>query len=170
MLRRNFGLNRDRDMIVGCKIQSLQQIGGFMTVAKNHSNPQPLVIDFSNSEVQLSTTQLERLQSDNPNLHLELAEDGKLVVMPPVVAGNQQEISVVGTESSPDRGSIAHSASSEKYQFVELTPEETARRVAAFDRFTERQQQRWESLTPEEQAQSDRQFDELYKSLEESRR
>jgi hypothetical protein len=157
-------------MIVGCEIHSLQQIGGFMTVAKNHSTPQPLVIDFSNSAIQLSPAQLEQLQSDNPDLHLELAENGKLVVMPPVGAGNRQEISVAETESSPDRSSIAHSASSEKYQFVELTPGETARRVAAFDRFTEHQQQRWESLTPEEQARSDRQFDELYKSLEESRR
>ena len=62
---------------------------------------------------------------------------------------------------------IAQSTSSRKYQFPELTPEEIARRVAAFERFQERQRQRWESLTPEEQAEHDRQFEALYKSLNE---
>ena len=141
-----------------------------MTVANNHSTPQPLVMDLSNSEIHLSPMQLERLQSNNPDLQLKLAEDGKLVVLPRVVADFQQEIRVMETESSPDNRSIHHSAHSEKYQFVELTPEETARRVAAFERFTERQRQRWESLTPEERIQSDRQFDDLYESLKESRR
>ncbi len=55
-------------------------------------------------------------------------------------------------------------------QFPELTPTEIARRVAAFERFQERQRQRWESLTPEKRAEHDRQFEALYKSLEESRR
>jgi hypothetical protein len=135
-----------------------------MTVAKNYIRSQPLLIDVSNTAIHLSPEQFERLQSDNTDLSLELTVDGKLIV------GDRPEKSVADAESSPDTNSISHLSSSEKYQFVELTPEETARRVAAFNSFTERQRQRWESLTPEEQAQSDRQFDELYKYLEESRR
>ena len=131
-----------------------------MTVAKNHSVPQPLVINVSNTDIDLSSAQLERLQSDNPDLQLELTEDGKLVVRPLEVAEHQQAVSVE-QESSTHKGA---------YNLVEMTPEETAKRVAAFDRFREGQRQRWESLTSEEQAQSDRQFDELYKFLEESRR
>jgi hypothetical protein len=69
-------------MMVGCKIQSLQPftkyglcpIGGFMTVAKNRSVLQPLVIDVSNIDINLSPAQLDRLQSNNPDLQLELTE------------------------------------------------------------------------------------------------
>jgi hypothetical protein len=46
---------------------------------------------------------------------------------------------------------------------VEMTPEETAIRVAAFDRFIEYKRQLWESLTPEEKLESDRQFENLQK-------
>jgi hypothetical protein len=141
-----------------------------MTVAKNYSTLQPLILDFSNTDIHLSPAQLEQLQGDNPSLSLELTADGKLAVIYPDIIGDRQDASAIETESSPDHSSISQSASSNKYQFVELTPEETARRVTAFNRFLERQHQQWESLTPEEQAQSDRQFDELYKSLEESRR
>lgn len=141
-----------------------------MTVAKNYSTLQPLILDFSNTDIHLSPAQLEQLQGDNPSLSLELTADGKLAVIYPDIIGDRQDVSAIKTESSPDHSSISQSASSNKYQFVELTPEETARRVTAFNRFLERQRQQWESLTPEEQAQSDRQFDELYKSLEESRR
>jgi hypothetical protein len=140
-----------------------------MTVAKNHPTPQQLLIDVSNTDIHLSPTQFERLQSNNPDLQLELTEDGKLMAMPLEVAGTRQAVSVE-QKSSPDKFPDSNSIHRGKYNLVELTPEETARRVAAFDSFTERQRQRWESLTPEEQAQSDRQFDELYKSLEESRR
>ncbi len=52
----------------------------------------------------------------------------------------------------------------------ELTPAETARRVAAFERFVERKRQLWASLTPAEQAEHDEQFEALYKSLEASRK
>jgi hypothetical protein len=51
-----------------------------------------------------------------------------------------------------------------------LTPEETARRVAAFERFLERKRQLWASLTPAEQAEHDEQFEALYKSLAASRK
>jgi hypothetical protein len=53
---------------------------------------------------------------------------------------------------------------------MELTPEETIRRVIAFERFVERKRQLWASLTPAEQAENDKQFEELYKSLEASRK
>jgi hypothetical protein len=53
---------------------------------------------------------------------------------------------------------------------MELTPEETIRRVIAFERFVERKRQLWASLTPAEQADNDEQFEELYKSLEASRK
>ncbi len=51
-----------------------------------------------------------------------------------------------------------------------LSPEETARRVAAFERFVDSKRQLWDSLTPAEKVESDEQFEELYKSLAESRR
>ena len=140
-----------------------------MTVAKHHPTPQQLLIDVSNTDIHLSPAQFERLQSDNPDLQLELTEDGKLAVMPLEVAKNRQELSVE-QESSPDKSPASNSTHKGTYNLVEMTPEETAKRVAAFDRFREGQRQRWESLTSEEQAQSDRQFDELYKFLEESRR
>ncbi|MFA9202158.1 MAG: hypothetical protein ACEQSC_01240 [Candidatus Nanopelagicaceae bacterium] len=51
----------------------------------------------------------------------------------------------------------------------ELTPAETARRVAAIERFRERDRQIWDSLTPDEKANHDAQFEELYRLLAESR-
>jgi hypothetical protein len=51
-----------------------------------------------------------------------------------------------------------------------LTSEETARRVAAFEKFLERKRQLWSSLTPAEQAEHDEQFEALYQSLAESRK
>jgi Uma2 family endonuclease len=136
-----------------------------MTVAKNHSVPQPLVINVSNTDIHLSPAQLERLQSDNPDLQLELTEDGKLVVIPLEVAENRQAISVAAKENDP----ASNSTSKGTYNLVEMTPEETARRVAAFDRFIEYKRQLWESLTPEEKLESDRQFENLAKLLEDSR-
>lgn len=137
-----------------------------MTVAKNHSVPQSLVINVSSTDIHLSPTQLERLQSDNPDLQLELTEDGKLVVGPLEVAEKQYAISMGSQENDPD----SNSTSKGTYDLVEMTPEETARRVAAFDRFIEYKRQLWESLTPEEKLESDRQFENLAKLLEESRR
>ena len=139
-----------------------------MTVAKHHPTPQQLFIDVSNTDIYLSPAQFERLQSDNPDLQMDLTEDGKLVVMPLEVAGNQQAVSVE-QESSPDILSPSASASTGTYNLVEMTPEETARRVAAFDRFIEYKRQLWDGLTPEEKLESDRQFENLSKLLEESR-
>jgi hypothetical protein len=62
------------------------------------------------------------------------------------------------------------STASTKNDPMGLSPEETAHRVAAFERFVENKRRLWDSLTPEEQAESDEQFEELYKSLAESRR
>ena len=137
-----------------------------MTVAKNHPTPQQLLIDVSNTDIHLSPVQLERLQSNNPDLQLELTEDGKLVVIPLEVAQNQQAISVAAKEHD----SASNSTSKGTSNLVEMTPEETAIRVAAFDRFIEYKRQLWESLTPEEKLESDRQFENLAKLLEESRR
>jgi Uma2 family endonuclease len=153
-------------MILVCKIQSPQQIGGFMTVAKNHPTSQPLVIDVSNTDIHLSPKQLDRLQSDNPDLQLELTEDGKLVVIPLEGAGNRQAESEVEQGNTPASNSTSKGTSN----LVEMTPEETAIRVATFDRFIEYKRQLWESLTPEEKLESDRQFENLAKLLEESRR
>jgi hypothetical protein len=137
-----------------------------MTVAKNHSVPQSLVINVSSTDIHLSPIQLERLQSDNPDLQLELTEDGKLVVVPLEVAEKQYAISMGLQENDLASNSTSKGA----YDLVEMTPEETARRVAAFDRFIEYKRQLWESLTPEEKLESDRQFENLAKLLEESRR
>ena len=137
-----------------------------MTIAKNHSVPQPLVINVSNTDIHLSPVQLERLQSNNPDLQLELTEDGKLVVIPLEVAQNQQAISLAAKEHD----SASNLTSKGTSNLVEMTPEETAIRVAAFDRFIEYKRQLWESLTPEEKLESDRQFENLAKLLEESRR
>ncbi len=139
-----------------------------MTIAQNH--PQPLLIDLSNTAILLSPEQFELLRTSNPNLHLELTEDGKLIAMPSSSVAERVEASVVEEVPSPESSPISPSTSSGKYQFPELTLTEIARRVAAFERFQERQRQRWKSLTPEEQAEHDRQFEALYKSLEESRR
>jgi hypothetical protein len=131
-----------------------------MTVAKNHPNTQPLLIDISNTALH-STEQLELLRNGNPDLKLELTEEGKLSVMPEIF-GN-------GTVVQKDRLS-SEPTSLEQYSLMELTAEETARRVAMVERRNERERQEWDSLTPIQKAEHDRQFDELYKSLAESRR
>lgn len=138
-----------------------------MTIAKNY--PQPLLIDLNNTDIQLSPEQLERLRMSNPDLYLELTEDGKLIVLAASSVTERVEASVVEKVPSPESNGITLSTSSGKYQFPELTPAEIARRVAVCERSQERQRQRWESLTPEERAEHDRQFEALYKSLEESR-
>jgi hypothetical protein len=141
-----------------------------MTVAKNHPNTQPLLIDISNTALH-SIGQLELLRNGNPDLKLELTEEGKLSIMSPEMLGNGTETTVTATEVSPPSiPPISHPTSSGQYSFVELTAEETARRVGMVERRIERERQEWDSLTPAQKAEHDRQFDELYKSLAESRR
>jgi hypothetical protein len=141
-----------------------------MTVAKNHPNTQPLLINISNTALH-SIEQLELLRNGNPDLKLELTEEGKLSVISPEMLGNGTETTVTATEVSPQEDEpISHPTSSGQYNLVELTAEETARRVGMIERRIERERQEWDSLTPAQKAEHDRQFDELYKSLAESRR
>jgi hypothetical protein len=157
-------------MILGYENQLLQQIGGFMTVAKNHSTPQPLIIDVSNTALHLSPEQLDRLRLGNPDLNLELTEDGKLMAIPAESVGERGE-AAVASEVSPQQSSpIADSIPLEKYQFPELTPTEIARRVAMVEKHQQERAQMWNSLTLEEQAESNRQFENLYKLLEDARK
>lgn len=94
------------------------------------------------------------------------------------VIGNQNQIigQVAGgsvTAVIDRRGVVVESlptASTKYSDLMEISPEETTRRVVAFESFVEHKRQLWESLTPEEQAVSDEQFEELSKSLAESRR
>ncbi len=92
------------------------------------------------------------------------------MVTPPDAAGDWQELSAVETESSPHSRPISNLTSTGKYQFVELTPEETARRVAMIEQHQRKREEIWNALSPEEQAESDRQFEHLYKLLEEVRK
>jgi hypothetical protein len=133
-----------------------------MTIAQNH--PQPLLIDLSNTDLQLSPEQFERLRMSNPDLHLELTKDGKLAVMPPTSV--EQEASTTEAERPQQNISTSHS----KYQFPELTPEETARRVAMVEESRHNRAQMWNELTPEERERSDRQFEYLYQLLEDARK
>ena len=62
-----------------------------MTIAKNQSISEPLLIDVRNTTLD-SAEQLERLQSDNPALHLELTKDGQLIVGESGVATFETEV------------------------------------------------------------------------------
>ena len=121
-----------------------------MTVTKNH--PQPLLLNLSNTYLNLSPAQLEQLRDDNPALKLELTEEGKLTI-------ESKEIAL--TESELEKSNL--------YEFVELTPAETARRVAKVERFRSYQREQWDKLTSDEKAEHDRQFECLYTLLDQSR-
>ena len=121
-----------------------------MTLTKNQ--PQPLLLDLSNTYLDLSPAQLERLRDDNPALRLELTEEGKLTI-------ESKEIAL--TESELEKSNL--------YEFVELTPAETARRVAKVERFRSYQREQWDKLTSDEKAEHDRQFECLYTLLDQSR-
>jgi hypothetical protein len=135
-----------------------QRFGGFMTVAKSLKEPQSLRLDISNANINITPEQFERLRTNNPDFNLELTEDGQLLLTHPEIVNEQAETSI--KENKIVNGS----------EFSELTPEETARKIAAVERLTERKRQLWESMTPEERTEHDRQFEDLYQLLEESRR
>lgn len=135
-----------------------------MTIAQNH--PQPLLIDLNNTDLQLSPEQFERLRMSNPDLYLELTEDGKLAVMSPTSLDRQMAASPVENDDLQQNISSSHST----YQFLKLTPEETARRVAMVEKSRHNRAQMWNELTPEERARSDRQFEYLYQLLEDARK
>ncbi len=124
-----------------------------MTITKNHPDPQPLLLDISNTYHHLSSEQLEPLRFDNPTLKLELTNEGKLIV-------ESKEISPKKIES----------VESTDYEFVELTSAETAQRIAKVERFRAYQREQWDKLTSDQKVEHDRQFDRLYALLEESRR
>jgi uncharacterized protein YqcC (DUF446 family) len=94
------------------------------------------------------------------------------------VTGNQNQVIGQVTGGSvaaviDRRGVVVENpptASTKYNDLMEISPEETTRRVVAFESFVERKRQLWEGLTPEEQSVSDEQFEELSKSLAESRR
>jgi uncharacterized protein YqcC (DUF446 family) len=94
------------------------------------------------------------------------------------VTGNQNQVIGQVTGGSvaaviDRRGVVVENpptASTKYNDLMEISPEETTRRVVAFESFLERKRQLWEGLTPEEQSVSDEQFEELSKSLAESRR
>jgi hypothetical protein len=135
-----------------------------MTVTKNRPDPRPLFINITNIDIHFTPQQFDRLCVNNPHLNLGLTPAGELIVMPLAVVDENVAIS-----TSSDRAT-ANITSIEKSDFGALTAEETARRVAAVERFTERKRQLWESLTPEEQVAHDRQFEILQQSIEESRK
>jgi Uma2 family endonuclease len=139
-----------------------------MTIAKNHPIDQALLIDVSNTTLH-SAEQLERLQSDNPDLQMELTEDGKLIVISPDNIARDAAGSAAEVSPREDR-QITHPTSSGEYSFVELTAAETARRIAMVERRSERERQEWDNFTPKQRAEHDRQFNELYESLAELRR
>jgi hypothetical protein len=140
-----------------------------MTIAKNYPINQALLIDVSNTTLH-SAEEFERLQRDNPDLQMELTEDGKLSVMSPTSNERLETATGEAEVFPPVNSPIADSISSGKYQLPELTPEETARRVATIEKHQQKRAQMWNSLTPEEQAESNRQFENLYKLLEDARK
>ncbi len=144
-----------------------------MTIAQNH--PQPLLIDLNNTDLQLSPEQFERLRMSNPDLYLELTEDGKLAVMSPTSLDRQTEASLVEEDDDALKERLRQrqqniSTSHSTYHFPELTPEETARRVAMVEKSRHDRAQMWNELTPEERDRSDRQFEYLYKLLADARK
>jgi hypothetical protein len=152
-----------------------------MTIAKNHTKPQPLLIDVSNTDIHLSPAQLERLQNDNPNLSLELTTEGKLIVgdLASLEDSSQDEeisLSVVSGSSviepipSQDRESVDkftyQPQVSKVLNFSEMTVQE---RFDVIEKHKENRQAIVDSLTPEELERSNQQFKHMFKQLEESR-
>ena len=62
-----------------------------MTIATSPVETQPLLIDVSNITLHVTPEQFDILCTDNPDLRLELAATGELVVMPPAfpISGRQ---------------------------------------------------------------------------------
>jgi hypothetical protein len=155
-----------------------------MTIAKNHPIDRALLIDVSNTALH-SAEQLERLKLDNPDLHLELTAEGRLIVGESGVAALPTEVSPLqmdeemfsfdssqknnGTELTPseDRKSVTHHPPSPKVlNFAEMTLQE---RTDAIENHKKHRQEIIDGLTPEELEISDRQFEHMFKQLAESR-
>ena len=155
-----------------------------MTIAKNQSISQPLLIDVSNTTLH-SAEQLERLQSDNPALHLELTAEGQLIVGQSGVAAFETEVPLPqrdaeiaspdtsgkynGTELTPseDKKSVTHQPQSPKIlNFSEMTLQE---RTDAIEQHKKHREEIIDGLTPEELEISNRQFEHMFRQLAESR-
>jgi hypothetical protein len=155
-----------------------------MTIAKNQSISEPLLIDVSNTALD-SAEQLERLQSDNPALHLELTKDGQLIVGQSGLAAFETEVPLPqrdtemaspyrsgkydGTELTPseDQKSVTHQPQSPKVlNFSEMTLQE---RTDAIEQHKKHRQEIIDGLTPEELEISNQQFEHMFKQLAESR-
>jgi Uma2 family endonuclease len=54
-----------------------------MTIATSPLDTQPLLLDVSNTNIQVTPEQFDRLCINNPDLRLELTKDGELIVMTP---------------------------------------------------------------------------------------
>jgi Uma2 family endonuclease len=54
-----------------------------MTVATSEVKTQPLLLDVSNTTLNVTPEQFDKLCIDNPDLRLELTSTGELIVMPP---------------------------------------------------------------------------------------
>jgi hypothetical protein len=135
-----------------------------MTIAKNHPISQPLLINVSNTTFH-SAEQLERLKSDNPDLHIELTAEGQLVV-------GEIGVAAFETEASPslDRKSVSgftpQTQSPKVLNFSEMTLQE---RVDAIENHKKHRQEIIDALTPEELEISNQQFEHMFKQLAESR-
>jgi Uma2 family endonuclease len=54
-----------------------------MTVATSEPKTQPLLLDVSNTTLNITPEQFDKLCLDNPDLRLEMMSNGELIVMPP---------------------------------------------------------------------------------------
>jgi hypothetical protein len=107
--------------------------------------------------------QLEKLLAEDEEL-LKSVEQILHEDVNDVTSGNKNVQTLTGNQNQVSGQTIGNIAG------MEITSEETIRRVIAFERFVERKRQLWASLTPAEQAENDKQFEELYQSLEASRK
>ena len=60
--------------------------------AKTQKNPQPLRLDISNINLQITPEQFDRLCIDNPDLKLELTADGQLMPISPALIEEDGDI------------------------------------------------------------------------------
>ncbi len=157
-----------------------------MSITKDLSQPQPLVLDFSHSEIHLSPAQFERLQNDNPDLRLELTAEGKLiigdpvaaffeevvsskndVINPSVVTENYNDTEIISSQNRESVSKFMHQPQTSKaLNFAGMTMQE---RIDAIEKHKNNRQAIIDSLTPEELDLSNQQFEHMFKQLEESR-
>lgn len=69
--------------------------------AKTQRNPQPLRLDISNINLHITPEQFDRLCIDNPDLKLELTEDGQLMPMSPAIEEDRDIIHTLDRNGEP---------------------------------------------------------------------